>query len=288
MPNVFEYTNYRKYLKRYYETKKKKHIGFSYTTFAEKAGFKNKGFFYQVIQGQKNLSKKSILKISHAIGHTSTESEYFENLVFYNQGSDREERNHYLHNLLQIKSRVAKTARALRTRRDQYEYYTHWYHSAVRAWIDLHPFKDDYALLARSLYPAITAFQAKKSVQLLERLQLVKQDDNGYYYLTEKHITTGNEIIDSAALNFHYDCTKLAAAAINKLPKTERNVTGMTLGISQQAYEKVCEAAREFRSTVVDIVEGDTVPERVYQLNIHLFPMSVRNNQKSKAKDERD
>ena len=121
----------------------------------------------------------------------------------------------------------------------------------------------------------------------MRKISWIKRNENEYYHLTEKHITTGNEIIDSAALNFHYDCTKLAAAAINKLPKTERNVSGMTLGISRQVYEKICDAVREFRSTVVDIVEGDTGSDRVYQLNIHLFPLSrVNCRRETKLKDE--
>ena len=61
--DIFEYTDYRKYLKDYYETKKKKNKSFSYQQFANNAGFKTKTFLFNVIQGGKPVSKKSILNL---------------------------------------------------------------------------------------------------------------------------------------------------------------------------------------------------------------------------------
>jgi uncharacterized protein (TIGR02147 family) len=60
MPNIFNYLNYRDFLKDYYEEHKAKSPCFSYKYLANKAGFKSKSFFHEVITGKKNLSKDSM------------------------------------------------------------------------------------------------------------------------------------------------------------------------------------------------------------------------------------
>ncbi|MGE0616139.1 MAG: TIGR02147 family protein, partial [Bacteriovoracia bacterium] len=43
-PNLFEYTDYRKYLEDYYNFKKATDPGFSYRSFAKAAGFTSSNF----------------------------------------------------------------------------------------------------------------------------------------------------------------------------------------------------------------------------------------------------
>jgi uncharacterized protein (TIGR02147 family) len=275
MPFLFEYYDYRKYLSDCYKEKKAINQAFSFTFFSKMAKFANKGFIHNVIHGTKNLSKQSVLKLSNALHHTKSEADYFENLVFFNQAIEREERNHYYENLVSVRSRNPKAVAKIQLTTDQYEYYSEWYHSAVRSIIGMTRFTGDYAQLAQSVYPAILPKQAKKSVALLLKLGLVRKGKNGVYELSQAHITTGEEILDLAVLNFHRKATELAGAAMDNLPKGQRNITGITLGTSRKAYEEIREAEREFRQRVVDIVDKDKdKADRVYRLNIHLFPMS--------------
>jgi uncharacterized protein (TIGR02147 family) len=272
---VFDYYDYRKYLADCYKEKKAMSSGFSFTVFSKMAKFANKGFIHNVIHGTKNLSKQSVYKLSGALRHTKSEAEYFENLVFFNQAIEREERNHFYENLVSVRSRNPRAVARLQLTKEQYEYYSEWYHSAVRSIIGLIRFSGDYNQLAQAVYPAILPKQAKKSVALLMKLGLVRRARTGVYELTRAHITTGEEILDLAVLNFHRKATELAGGAMDKLAKDERNITGITLGTSGKAYNEICEAAREFRQRVVDIVNADKEKaDRVYRLNIHLFPMS--------------
>ena len=84
MASIFEYTDYRKYLADWFDGKKKSQPWFSYGSFAQKAGFNDKGFFHNVIHGKRDLTKESLVKVSQAIGHSKAEAEYFENIVFFN------------------------------------------------------------------------------------------------------------------------------------------------------------------------------------------------------------
>ncbi|MBN1129448.1 MAG: TIGR02147 family protein [Chitinispirillaceae bacterium] len=274
MPNVFEYTNFRIFLADYYKAKKKVFPPFSYHGFSLKAGFRSKGSLYTVINGDKNLSKSSILKIAGAMGLKKNEMDYFENLVFFNQAIDLIERTYFCEKLTTAKFCDRNVAVVQQTRRDQYEFYSTWYHSAVRSLIDMYQFKDDYAWLTRSVMPAITVKQARKSVALLQKLGMIEMGGDGYFHLTSRNITTGNEIIALAALNFHKEAAHLVERALDTLPKERRNITGLTLGISEQTYKRVCDEIRDFRARIINLVQDDQEADQAYQLNFHFFPIT--------------
>jgi uncharacterized protein (TIGR02147 family) len=274
MPTVFDYTDYRKYLLDFYKDKKADNPSFSYNSFSTKAGFKNKGFLHTVLHGSKNLSKSSIVKIVNAIGLKKSEAEYFENLVFFNQAIDLIERTYFCEKMNSVRHSSRSVTVVQQTRRDQYEFYSKWYHSAVRSLIDMYPFKNDFAWLARSVYPPITRKQAKNSVALLEKLGLIEKHRDGDYRLTSKNITTGNEIAALAALNFHKKAAHLVEHALDTLPRDKRNITGLTLGVSETMYRKICEEIAAFRTRIVNLVQEDVGADRTYQLNFHFFPIS--------------
>jgi uncharacterized protein (TIGR02147 family) len=271
---VFDYTDYRKYLEDYYQEKKRTEPEFSYQHLAEKAGFNNRGFIYLIVKGKRSISKTNCFKISQALEHNKYEAEYFENCVAFNQAKGLKEKNHFFERLCSIKEWGKGYTRMQRITRAQFEFYATWYHSAVRSIIDMYPFKDDYRWLAQMVTPSITATQARHSVQLLEKLGMIQKQDDGTYALTEKNITTGPEVTALAVQNFHIKCTDLAKRAIQTVPNDERNITGLTMGISPQAYDKLCTEIRAFQDRIAEIVDRDTGSDRVYQMNFHLFPLS--------------
>jgi uncharacterized protein (TIGR02147 family) len=77
-----------------------------------------------------------------------------------------------------------------------------------------------------------------------------------------------------AVQHFHAEAMKLAEQALRNLPRDKRNISGLTLGISQETYDKVCLEVQECQKRIVDIAEKDAAADRVYQLNFHFFPVS--------------
>ena len=70
---------------------------------------------------------------------------------------------------------------------------------------------------------------------------------------------------------------ELASKALRELPRDKRNFSGLTLGISPNAYKKICEIIHSTQEKILEVAEKDTDPNSVYQLNFHFFPVS-RNN----------
>jgi uncharacterized protein (TIGR02147 family) len=276
MPNVFEYTDYRKYLTAWFEEKKKVQPAFSYALFAQKAGFTDRGFFHNVIHGKRDLTKESLVKVSLAIGHTKAEAEFFENLVFFNKATSLKDRNYFYEKLNGVKSSEKAAVKALETRKDQYEFYSQWYYSAIRSFIEMHPFKDDYTLLARSIYPKIKPKEAKRAILMLEKMGLIKKNGKGFFEVSDKTITAGKEIVQLGLLNFHLQTAELAKKALQELPMGKRNISGLTLGISRETYDIMCKEIEAFQSKLLAMAEKDDKADGVYQLNFNFFPMSNR------------
>ncbi|MDD5676102.1 MAG: TIGR02147 family protein [Chitinivibrionales bacterium] len=282
MVNLFAYTDYRKYLCDYYNAKKASNPDYSYQCLAQKAGINNRGFAYNIINGKKALSKSNCFKISKALGHSKTEAEYFENLISFNNSETPEMRLRFFERINSIKSRDPALAKAQIVRKDQYEFYATWYHSAVRSIIDMHKFKDDYKWLAKMVVPAITVKQARQSIRLLEKLEIIKRQKDGYFNITDKRISTGRDILGLAIHNFHAECADLAQRAIRTMPKNERDFTGLTLGISNNTYKKICEEIREFQNKIMDIADVDEAADKTYQFNFQLFPISKEDGERKK------
>ncbi len=276
MINVFEYTDYRKYLADYYEDKKKDNHRFSYQIIANKAGIKNRGFIYNIIQGNKALSKSNIFRVSQALGFSRYEAEYFENCVAFTQTEDIRERKYFFEKMSNVKNMGKAVSPAQVLRREQYEFYSNWYHVMIRAIIGMCRFKGDYRWLSKMVDPPITVPQAKHSVQLLEKLGLIRKDKNNVYSVSEAGLSTGKDIMSIAFQNFHQACTDLAKRSFTEYPLTERNMTGLTLGISKKSYGKICEEIHHFQEKIMEIANTDDDADQVYQLNFHLFPTSRR------------
>lgn len=273
-PNIFEFTDYRQFLKAYYDAKKADNPHFSFQVFSNNAGFPNKGFIHNVIHGIKNLAKSSVIRLSGAMDLTRTEADYFECLVHFNQSDNYRDRNYYFEKLKGIRPINPQGNAAKQIRSDQYEFYSKWYHSAIRSIIDMYGFRDDFKWLAKMVFPRISPWQARKSVQLLLKLGLIIRQKNETYAIADKSITTGQDIVALAIQNFHIDCMKLAEKAITDLPREERNITGLTLGVSKEAYRRICDATQEFQKKVMAIADEDKKADTVYQFNFHLFPIS--------------
>lgn len=274
MNDIFTYTDYRKLLGDYYEEHKKNNPGFSYQIFAEKAGFPNKGFLYNVITGIKNLSKSSAVKLSQAMKLTSAEADYFDNLVSLNQAENLRERNYFFEKLNAIKNSKPGAAAVRELRKDQHEFYSKWYLSAIRSLIGMHPFSGDYSWLAKNVYPAIKPLEAKKAVALLEKLGMIRKNEKGFYEISDTTITAGREIAQLGLLNFQQQTGELALKASAEMSRDKRHVSSLTMGISRATYEKMCVEIEAFQSKLQAMAERDAVADNVFQLNFQFFPIS--------------
>jgi uncharacterized protein (TIGR02147 family) len=270
MEKIFKYIDYRKFLSDYYSEKKKTTHFFSYRYFSNKANIKSPVFLKQVIEGERNLTLQAIEKFIGALNLNKKEATFFRHLVQFNQSKTAFEKQEHYSVMLSMIDYVNEH----RLTADQYVYFEKWHNSAVRELVCLHDFRDNWDLLAKSVRPAITARDAKQSVQLLVRLNLVKRQKNGGYKQTNSAITSGGEMLSLARRSFNSTMLLLARDSNESLPPDARNISGITMGISKACYDVLLAELAAFKERVVSIVNRDEESSRVYQFNFQLFPLS--------------
>jgi uncharacterized protein (TIGR02147 family) len=273
MINLFEYQNYRDYLKAYYNEQKAEKKSFSYRSFSKKAGIQAASFLFYVIEGKRNLTKNSLLKISGAIGHTREEADYFENLVFFNQADNIHDKTLYYSRIVEVRKPFFMQTIPL----DRYEYYTVWYHSVIREIVTFLDFRDNYSQLGAALIPPISGKQARESIVLLEKLGFIERDHDGLYHQTENVIGVRPVPSDSFVIEkFQMEMLQVALKAFENITIYDRMSSSTTFSISEETFKLFKMKAREFRKELAEIARLDSAQECVYQLTMNLFPVSRR------------
>jgi uncharacterized protein (TIGR02147 family) len=269
MPNIFNYFDYREYLRDFYSEAKARNKYFSYQLMADKAGFKSKSFIKLVIDGKKNLSQDSLPKINQVLKLNEKAFAYFDDLVSYNHAQSLKMRNYFFERLFAYRKR--NPARLVLQK--QFDFYAKWYHNTLRELVTFYQFKNNFQALAKTVQPAISARQARDSVRLLTKLKLIRKTRGGYVQ-TDPLITTGDEVASLAIQNFHIQNMVIAAESIDTCPASERDISCLVLGLSKKGFEAVKAETQAFRKKLLQIANEDTPVERVYHLNVQLFPTS--------------
>lgn len=69
---LYQSTDYRAFLREYFQEQKRARKAFSHRYFARLAGFESSGFLAHVMAGERNLTETSIRKICKAMGFKGT------------------------------------------------------------------------------------------------------------------------------------------------------------------------------------------------------------------------
>lgn len=268
-PNLFHYTDYRVFLKDYYSHQKIVNHKYSHRFFALKAGIRSSGFFSDVLSGRRNLTTVLIMKFGAALKLKPKDMDYFENLVRFNQAKNLAEKSRFYEKMLAFQNVKAEVLS-----KHQHEFYSKWYYSAIRELINFIRFKDDFKGLARKLNPSVTPSNAKKAVKILEKLNLIKKGPDGVYRQTSAIITTGKEFRSVNVANFQQATMDLAKEAIDRHPRETRDISTLTVTLSGDGFNTVKNEIDGMRKKILSIARAESKPDRVYQINFQVFPLS--------------
>jgi uncharacterized protein (TIGR02147 family) len=272
MNSLFEYTDYRKFLRDYYGSKKGEKKGFSLKVLADRAGFKARDYVLRVMNGSRNLSQSGAFMLSRALRLSEKETDYFTNLISFNQANMPQEKDFFFRKMAE----VGKYNRLQKLRQDQVVYLSEWYYSALRSLLPVIDFKDNYVELAKFLDPPLTPTHVRKAVELLVHLGLLIKEKTGKYSVPVSQLTVGDEVQAVALARFHKQSLELARRALDYYPSQDREISGVTMSLSSAGFKKIKSELRAFRRKMMEVAEQDTKEEGVFQLNMQLFPLSKR------------
>jgi uncharacterized protein (TIGR02147 family) len=270
MPDIFEYTDYCAFLRDFFEERRKKLPFFSYRFFGRKVGV-DPGNLIKILQGKRHLSDAGIKRVILYAQFSGREAKYFETLVRFKKAK-REQDNKVLFEKLMTIQRIDP----YRLEPYQYEFYREWHHTVVLALLYIIDFRGNYKALAEQIQPRISVQQAHESIKLLLKLKMVRKEPGGKFIPTNTIITTGKNWKSVAIRSFQQQGIKLALEAFERFPSDERDISTVSIAVAQDDLEEIKRVTSEYRRTVLQIASASEKPDRVYQLNIQLFPLSLQ------------
>jgi uncharacterized protein (TIGR02147 family) len=273
MVNLLDYLDYRQYLRDIFEERKRLVVGFSHRNLARKLLLTAPGHMLFIIQGKRRLTEEIARRFAKYMKFSKKEIDYLFLLIRYTDAKSASEKQFTFEELLSIRQRKA-TKMSL----DSSRFYEKWYYSAIRASLDIIPFKGNFSGLARLLYPPITALETKRAVEILKELKMVKKDENGYWRPAEKLISTGDKWQSATIHNLHQQFMDLAKESLMLFQKEERETSSLTVTASAESFKLIKRKIQDLRDYIMSTASTEQNPDRVLQVNFQLFPLLKKEN----------
>jgi uncharacterized protein (TIGR02147 family) len=266
--NIYNFTDYREFLKDRYRQLKVNDPMFSFRHFSKSAGFGSPNYLKLVMDGKRNLSSDAIAKFAKGLRLDNHEAEYFRYMVDFNQCENPgkktvfEAKLMYLRELFKVKTLIPEL----------YDYYHEWYHAAIREMIKKGPVKSEPAVIAQNLVPAITEAEAQASIDLLMKLKFVGKTTDGHLVANESPQV--DKTTDALAQKIHHEqMAELAAQSIYTQSAETQDFESVTLSVPA---DKVAELRTKIQELVRDVVANAShnPVDAVYQLNVQFFALT--------------
>ena len=157
---------------------------------------------------------------------------------------------------------------------ESFRFFEDWKNPVLRELAPAMPGAKPLAL-AHACREKISAAEVSETLNFLVKADLLKKDKDGNYEQTDKVVTTGPmEVTPLAVRGMHRQMGEFALDAIEGVPQDERHFSGLTLGITREAYEEIVRKIAEFRKDIIAIATRESATDEVYRLNVQFFPMT--------------
>lgn len=269
---IFDYRDYRAYLRDVYQSRKNSEYGFSYRAFAKRAGLSAPNYLKLVAEGQRNLTAEMAVRFASALGLSGEAAGYFCDLVAFNQAASAAERERCYQRL----SSYRRYRNTFRLDAAHAAYHSAWYIPAIRELAACQGFREDPKWIARRLRPSISSRQAEQALAVLTQLGLLVRDAEGRLVQHQALLSTGDEQpLGHHIATFHRTMLERAGDALDSVPREEREIAALTLGLNAAQFQQVKQRLYELRQELLQAAgPGSATPDRVVQINFQMFPLS--------------
>lgn len=268
--NIFEFTRFRRYLAEYQERRFQADPDFTRTEFCRQLGLPNtRSYFNDVIQG-KRVSKEMRKRFLHVLHLQKQESLYFLAMIDFDQAKTAEARSAAFAEMQRIHPNPKSILDP-----DSFDYYSRWYHSVIFSILDVADIGDNPEELQSQIKPPLSKSNIRDSLELLNRLKLIRKNEQGFWKPTRDRISSGPHSQELLIRQYQIQCLDLSRQTLESSPNPaedpSQDMTTMTFSISEQASVELQKELEQFRRRIVDIVAQDNnQASQVLHLNMHL------------------
>ena len=267
MKPISEYQDYRRYMQDFYDEKKRL-SSFSWREFAKAAGFSSPTYLKLVCEGKSRLSAAGAENVGAALHLAGFDLEYFKAMVKYCHAVSDLEKKKAFEQMLEL----AKNSKVKVVDGEAFKYYESWVHPVVRELAPVMPGATPGEIAKRCCH-GVSAGDIRESLDFMVKTGLLKKKGDAYEQ-SDNHLKGTSSVMPVALRSMHREMAQFAEEAIEKFPPSERNFTGLTMGVSAEDYEQILQELELCRKKIAQIALKSRGTERVYRLNLQLFPLT--------------
>ncbi len=273
LPLVYDYLDVRQYLRVYREVRRELEPSFTNIYICYALGQKNsKGYFNNVINGRVKIGPILVERFIKLLDLGKKEAIYFKILVQYSQCAEVKEKEDLLRKLIS-KNPYSCTEIS----EDAISYYQHWRHAVIRALLDIVDYDgSNPELLSSKLLLPMKKTEIKRSINLLKTNGLIVRNNKGFYKPLDKIITNSPEVQKALLLQYQMMQFGHSQRVLLSGDVRPQKATSMTLSISEETYTIIKEKIDELKTEIRALANNEQgKAERLFQMNLHLFPHST-------------
>lgn len=274
-PDIFEYLDYRAFLRDWMEHRKEHWPDFSYEYFTRRAGLGSRATLHNVIAGRRNPRPDTIDAFAKAMELSELESAYLQKLVELALTRTLDERREVLNSIVETPD-FNKSRRIEGQTSEEVAYLiSKWYCQAIWEMARSPDFRPDPAWLAQIMVPSVTVEQARESLEMLFNAGLLHRAEDGQIQVREIRLGTGQAPKGEAIYEFYRQLLENAAYSLDNVAPDERCFLGNTFLLPEGLIHELKIMLEHFNQQVAAIGdEANLTRSRVYQLGVVLFPLS--------------
>lgn len=264
-PSVVGYLDYKTFLKDYYQFKKAQDEGFTFSKWAEAAGFSSRSFVRLVMVGRRPLTENSIPRFIHSMRLSHQEAEYFRTLVRFNTANELKMREEYLKKLRQFMGPKRKLIPP------SYDYLSSHWGPRLHALLSIKSLVRTPKALAQMIKQPLS-----KINEILKTLELggLATEQNGTWEGCDSTFEVPNEIGNLAIQSFHRNSLKMAVDAIDTDPR-QRFFQSTFFALTEDQYKELCQNIDEYTNSLLEKFDStNSKARKLYQININAIPVS--------------
>ena len=280
--DITGYLDARDVLLQLYREAKAHLSHWSWIRMSEELGFGKTNVLHLMAQGKRSLTVKAADRIADSLKWKGTKRQFWLTLATWQSETDPIHRETLFRKLYSMRERSSEGHLSP----DAFEYFDCWYHPVVRELVALSEFQSDPTWIAESLEPKIRVDEARKSLELLERLGMIRFDsEKNRHVLTQTRVATDLQVDSMSVVRYHQRMIDHGKDAITNIQETLRDISAITFNGDAVLAEKVKGELDALRLRLLSYSEKSTNGDQIWQLNMQFFPMSSRVKSSKKGRD---
>jgi uncharacterized protein (TIGR02147 family) len=274
------FIDYRDWLLALYDAAQKT-TPISWLDLAHDLGLSRTNALFLVARGKRPLSGKAAQRLASSLELGPKESWWLKTLVEWQNCRDFQKREVLFQKILEFRKEASQDdATKLRL-----EYFSAWWHPALRERIMHRPLVNDPDKIAKMMQPTLRPEQVSRSLELLQSLGLIRLHKRLWTSATDENISTGAEVDtlteSLGIIRYHRDVMTLAKDSLTHVDESQRDISAVTFCVSKDTAEKIKEEIASLRARLLALAADENQrltknaePFIVWQFNAQLFPLT--------------